>query len=293
MVELRGSFVAAITPFRNQRLDEPAFGRLVEWWKSEGAAGVVIGGTTGEAATLETEEISAMVEVARKSAGDDFAVITGAGSNDTRKAVKLCELAKELGVDAVLATTPYYNKPTQRGLVEHYSALAEVGVPVVLYNIPGRSACDMKAETVAELAENEGVVGIKEASGDPLRAMKIRQLVGRDDFAVLSGDDGLVYFVLAAGGAGVISASANLIPKAMADICNLWFAGDVEQSRDLQMRYLPLIETLFLETNPIPVKTALALKGLVREEFRLPLVRMGDANREKLVGVLDSFGLLG
>jgi len=292
MNKFAGSIVAAVTPFRNQKLDEPAFEKLVRWWKKEGSKGVVVGGTTGESATLKPEEIAAMANIAREVAGKGFLIISGAGSNDTAKAVKLAELGAKLKVDAVLATTPYYNRPTQAGLVEHYKALAKVGVPVILYNVPTRTGCDMLPETIAKLAQVKNIVGVKEASGNPLRFMKIRHLVDNPDFALLSGEDGLVYFALASGGVGVISASANLLPKIFSDICNLWFSGKFNQSRDLQMQYLPLIEALFLETNPIPVKTALAICEKIREEFRLPLVKMGDANREKLVGVLKTFGLV-
>lgn len=287
-----GAIVAAVTPFKNQKLDEPAFEKLVKWWKKEGATGVVIGGTTGESATLDKKEIVAMVEITREACGKNFLIITGAGSNDTKKAVKLCELGAELKADAVLATTPYYNRPTQAGLVEHYKTLSKVGVPVILYNVPTRTGCDLLPETVAKIAQFKNIAGIKEASGNPLRALKIRQLVDRKDFAILSGEDNLVYFVLAAGGVGVISASANLIPKVFADICNLWFSGKFDESRDVQMKYLPLIEALFFETNPIPVKTALALQGKICEEFRLPLVKMSDANKERLVSVMKAFGLL-
>lgn len=292
MNKFSGAIVAAVTPFKNQKLDEPAFAKLVKWWKKDGATGVVIGGTTGESATLNKEEIVTMVEIAREAAGKKFLIITGAGSNDTRKAVKLCELGASLKADAVLATTPYYNRPTQAGLVEHYKTLSKVGVPVILYNVPTRTGCDLLPETVAKIAQFKNIAGIKEASGNPVRALKIRQLVDRQDFAILSGEDNLVYFVLASGGVGVISASANLIPKVFADICNLWFGGKIDESRDVQMKYLPVVEALFFETNPIPVKTALALQGKIREEFRLPLVKMGDANKEKLKGVLKAFGLL-
>jgi 4-hydroxy-tetrahydrodipicolinate synthase len=282
----QGAITAIITPFRNGRLDGPALRKLVAFQIRNGISGIVPCGTTGESATLSFEEHEKVIQIVIDAARRKVPVIAGTGSNNTKQAVLLTRYARKAGADAALVITPYYNKPTQKGLVAHFKAIAEdVDIPIVLYNVPGRTGVNMTAETVARLAELDNVVGVKEASGNLTQICEILNSTP-DDFCVLSGDDALYFPLLALGARGVISVVSNVAPREMADLYDAFAAGDIAGARKLHYRLWPLMQTLFIETNPIPAKTAVAMMGMIREEFRLPLCGMSDANRKALAKVL-------
>lgn len=288
----KGSIVAIVTPFKNGAFDEEAYRKLIDWHIAQGTHGIVPCGTTGEASTLDFDEHFRVIDVAVKAARKRVPVIAGTGANSTDEAIALTRRAKELGADGALLVTPYYNKPTQEGLYRHYKAVANaVKIPIVLYNVPGRTAVNMLPSTVARLTEFKNIVAIKEATGDMKQVSEIIRLCG-DRMTVLSGDDFTVLPLLALGGKGVISVSANVAPKTMAALCNAWEKGDIKKARKLHYQLEPLNAAMFIETNPIPVKTAVAMMGKIREEFRLPLCEMSAANKEKLKGVLKSAGIL-
>lgn len=283
-----GSIVAIVTPFKNGKFDEKTYIKLIEWHIAQGTNGIVPCGTTGEASTLDFKEHCRVIEVAVKAAGKRVPVIAGTGANATSEAIDITRKAKKLGADGALLVTPYYNKPTQEGLYLHYKAVAdEVKMPLVLYNVPGRTAVNMLPATVARLAECKNIVAIKEASGDLKQVSELIRLCG-DRITVLSGDDFTTLPLMALGGKGVISVTANIAPKDVSDMCDAWSSGDLARARELHFRLEPLNAAMFIETNPIPVKTALALMRKVGEEFRLPLCEMSAANREKLRGVLKN-----
>lgn len=282
-----GAMVAIVTPFRNGRLDTPALKKLVEFQVRNGTSGIVPCGTTGESATLSFEEHEKVIDVVIEAAKGRVPVVAGTGSNNTKEAVVLTRYAKKAGADAALVITPYYNKPTQKGLVAHFQAVAEsVDIPIVLYNVPGRTGVNMAPETVARLAEVRNIVGIKEASGNLTQICEILRTTPKG-FCVLSGDDALYYPMLALGAKGVISVVSNVAPKEMAEIYAAYAAGRTERARELHFRLWPLMQVLFVETNPIPAKTAVAMMGLIREEFRLPLCEMSEGNRKALAKVLS------
>lgn len=284
----KGSIVAIVTPFKNGKFDEKAYGDLIEWHIKQGTHGIVPCGTTGEASTLGFEEHYRVIEVAVKAANKRIPVIAGTGANATDEAIEITKKAKKLGADGALLVTPYYNKPTQEGLYLHYKAVADaVKIPIVLYNVPGRTAVNMLPSTVARLTECKNIVGIKEATGDMKQASEIIRLCG-DRLTVLSGDDFTTFPMLALGGHGAISVTANVAPKDSADMYNAWMSGDIARARELHYKLEPLNTAMFIETNPIPVKTALVMMGKVKEEFRLPLCAMSKPNKEKLKGVLKS-----
>lgn len=284
----KGSIVAIVTPFKKGKFDEKAFGDLIEWHIKQGTHGIVPCGTTGEASTLGFEEHYRVIEVAVKAANRRIPVIAGTGANSTDEAIEITKKAKKLGADGALLVTPYYNKPTQEGLYRHYKAVADaVKMPIVLYNVPGRTAVNMLPSTVARLTECKNIVGIKEATGDMKQASELIRLCG-DRLTVLSGDDFTTLPLLALGGQGVISVTANIAPKDSAEMYNAWANGNIAKARELHYKLEPINSAMFIETNPIPVKTALALMGKIREEFRLPLCEMSKPNKEKLKGVLKS-----
>lgn len=284
----KGSIVAIVTPFKKGKFDDKAYGDLIEWHIAEGTHGIVPCGTTGEASTLGFEEHYKVIEVAVKAANKRIPVIAGTGANSTDEAIEITKKAKKLGADGALLVTPYYNKPTQEGLYRHYKAVADaVKIPIVLYNVPGRTAVNMLPSTVARLTECKNIVAIKEATGDMKQVSEIIRLCG-DRMAVISGDDFTTLPLLALGGTGAISVSANVVPKAMAEMCNAWEIGDIAKARELHYKLEPINASMFIETNPIPVKTALAMMGKIQEELRLPLCEMSKANKDKLKGVLKS-----
>lgn len=288
----RGSYVALVTPFKNGKFDEKAFCDLIEWHIAEGTDGIVPCGTTGESATLDFDEHYRVIEVAVKTSNKRIPVIAGTGANSTDEAIIITKKAKELGADGALLVTPYYNKPTQEGLYRHYKAVAEaVDIPILLYNVPGRTALNMLPSTVARLAEIKNIVGVKEATGDMKQASEIIRLCG-ESFLVLSGDDFTTLPLYALGGCGSISVTANIVPKQMAEMCSALAKGDMASAKKLHFNLEPLNTAMFIETNPIPVKTALAMMARIEEEFRLPLCEMAEGNRAKLGSALKAAGLI-
>ena len=288
----KGSIVAIVTPFKNSELDEEAYRELIERQIEKGTSAIVPTGTTGESATLSMEEHARVIDVAVKAVNKRVPVIAGTGGNNTNEAIELTTHAKKVGADATLQVTPYYNKPTQEGLYQHFKAVAKAApLPQVLYNVPGRTSVNLLPDTVARLAELPEVVAIKEASGNLVQMAEIINLVG-DKIDLLSGDDNLTLPVLALGGKGVISVVANIVPRDTADMVSAWEGGDYGRSKDLFYKLLPLCQAMFYETNPIPVKTALALMGKIKGEFRLPLVPISPANEERLRKALNNYGLL-
>ncbi|MBW1721905.1 MAG: 4-hydroxy-tetrahydrodipicolinate synthase [Deltaproteobacteria bacterium] len=288
----QGSIVAIVTPFKNGKVDEDAYRELIEFQIENGTSAIVPCGTTGESATLSVEEHCHVIDIAVDAVNKRIPVIAGTGGNSTREAIELTEHAKKAGADATLQVTPYYNKPTQEGLFQHYAAIAKaVPLPQVLYNVPGRTSVNMLPETVARLAELPEVVAVKEASGNLGQMAEIVRLAG-DNITLLSGDDNLTLPVLAIGGKGVISVVANIVPRENADMVQAWLDGEVEKARELYYRLLPLCRAMFFETNPIPVKTAAALMGKIDAEMRLPLSPMAPANLERLKSVLKDYGLI-
>ena len=288
-----GSIVAIVTPFRGGKVDEEALRELIEFQIENGTSGIVPCGTTGESATLSMEEHCRVIDITVDAVRKRVMVIAGTGGNSTSEAVELTKHAKMAGVDATLQVAPYYNKPTQEGLYRHFKAISdEVPLPQILYNIPGRTSVNMLPETVARLSELPDIVAIKEASGSLAQMAEVMELAG-DRITLLSGDDNLVLPVLAIGGRGVISVIANLVPAESAELVGLWLKGDTEGARAAYFRLLPICRAMFIETNPIPVKTALSLMGKLEADFRLPLTPMAPENVEKLAGVLQRYGLKG
>src|ERR1700690_1928250 len=278
----KGSLVPIVTPFKNGKLDEKVYADLIEWHISQGTHGIVPCGTTGEASTLDFDEHYRVIEVAVEAVNKRIPIIAGTGANATDEAVFITKKAKELGVDGALIVTPYYNKPTQEGLYLHFKAIAEsVDIPIILYNVPGRTAVNMLPTTVARLLEFSNIIGLKEATGDMRQASDLIRLCG-DRLALYSGDDFTTFTMLSLGGKGVISVTANIVPKDVAEMWNSWDKGDIEKARELHYKLEPLNAAMFIETNPIPVKTALAMMGKMDENFRLPLCSMSAAAKEKL-----------
>lgn len=289
---ISGAIVAIVTPFKDGMIDEKAYRDLINSVIAGGAEGIVPCGTTGESATLSHDEHERVIDITVAEVAKRVPVIAGTGSNSTDEAISLTRHAKQAGADAALLITPYYNKPTQKGLLAHFTAVAKAcDIPLIPYNVPGRTGVNMTAATTIALSAIDTIVGIKEASGDVMQIAQIAKGVP-EDFAVLSGDDGLTLPILAVGGTGVISVTANIAPALVAGMIQSWRAGDAAAARQKHLALLDLHNAMFIETNPIPVKTALAMMGKVREEFKLPLTPMEGANREKLAGVLKAYGLL-
>lgn len=288
----RGSIVAIVTPFKAGEVDEEKYRQLIEFQIENGTSAIVPCGTTGESATLDMDEHERVIDIAIDAVNKRVPVIAGTGGNSTAEAIELTKHAKAAGADATLQVVPYYNKPTQEGLFQHFSAIAKaVPLPQVLYNVPGRTGVNMLPETVARLAELEEVVAIKEASGSISQMTEIVRLAG-ENITLLSGDDNVTLPVLAVGGKGVVSVIANIVPRESAELVQLWEEGKTGEARDAFLRLFPLCQAMFFETNPIPVKTSLALIGKIGEEMRLPMYRMAPANLEKLKKVLTDFGLI-
>jgi len=289
---LKGSIVAIVTPFKKGKVDEKAFGDLIEWHIAQGTNAIVPCGTTGEASTLDYKEHYRVIDIAVKIVNGRVPVVAGTGANSTDETIEITEHARKSGADAALLVTPYYNKPTQEGLYRHYKMVAEqVDIPIVLYNVPGRTAVNMLPPTVARLAEIKNIIAIKEATGDMKQVSEVIRLCG-DRMIVISGDDFTTLPLLALGGKGVISVSANVMPKEVSQMCSFWMKGQHDKARALHYKLEPLNASMFIETNPIPVKTALAMMGKIREEFRMPLCEMAPANKEKLKKVLMDLKLL-
>lgn len=289
---LRGSFTAVITPFRNGALDKSAFDALLEWQIDQGSHGIVACGTTGESPTLTNAEHLYIVERSVAVVKGRVPVIAGTGSNSTAKTIELTKEALARGADAALIVTPYYNKPTQEGLYQHYRLVAEtVNIPIIIYNVPGRCAVDIKNETVARLAELPNIIGIKDATADLARPKQLADLAG-PDFIQLSGEDPTVCGFLAAGGHGCISVTANIAPALCAQLHTAWMKGDKAEMARANERMMPLHKALFVETSPAPVKYAASRLGLCTDEVRLPLVPASPAARKAVDAAMDAAGLL-
>jgi 4-hydroxy-tetrahydrodipicolinate synthase len=285
-INFRGCYVAIVTPFKsNGALDEEGLRSNIEFLISNGVSGIVPCGTTGESATLSWDEHKRVVDIAIEQAKGRVQVIAGAGSNNTNEAVEAARHAKKSGADAIMSITPYYNKPTQEGLDRHFKAVADtVDIPMVVYNVPGRTGVNMLPETVARLCDIPQVAAVKEASGNVTQISEIHRLCG-DRLDVLSGDDGLTLPILACGGKGIISVIGNIVPDKMSKMVDLYLTGNHTEALKLHEELLPLSQIVFIETNPVPVKTCMAEIGLASGPVRLPLVPMTDANRGKLLSV--------
>jgi 4-hydroxy-tetrahydrodipicolinate synthase len=289
---IKGAIVAIVTPFRNGKVDEEALRRLIEEQIMAGTDGIAPCGTTGESTTLSHEEHDRVIEITVDAVKKRVPVIAGTGSNSTAEALRLTKHAWEAGADAALIVCPYYNRPTQEGLYLHYRAIAEeVPIPIIIYNIQGRTGVNMATETLARLAEISNIVGVKEASGSLKQMSDVIRLCG-PDFSVLSGDDIFTLALMAIGGQGVISVISNIVPGDMASMVDAFVAGDLLKARSLHHRMSPLIDALFIETNPIPVKAALAMMGKIAYDLRLPLCRMGEKNEAMLKKVMQEYGLI-
>lgn len=285
-----GSIVALVTPFKNGKVDFKKLRELIEFHVREGTSAISPCGTTGESPTLSHEEHEKVIaEVVQRVRGR-IPVIAGTGSNNTQEALRLTRFAQKAGADGALVITPYYNRPTQEGLYRHFRALAEdTDIPIVLYNVPSRTGVSISPETVARLAEFKNIVAIKEASGS---LDQVSAILGLCDITVLSGEDSLILPILSIGGKGVVSVVANIVPKETSAMINSFFKGDMETARKAHHRLYPLTKAMFIETNPIPVKTAMRILGRLNGELRLPLCEMAEANKRHLTKALNDYGLL-
>ncbi len=287
----KGSIVALVTPFSDGKIDEGKLAELIEFHIANGTDAIVSCGTTGESATMSHEEDVKVTEFVVKRVNKRIPVIAGTGSNNTTEAIYLTEAARRNGADAALIVVPYYNKPTQEGMYRHYKKIAEtVDIPIILYNVPGRTGVGMQPETVVRLSKVPGIAAIKEASGTVDNASQIlKELPG---FNVLSGDDGITLPMMALGAQGVISVAANVVPKMISDMCGLMLKGDYAGARKIHFECHDLFKALFYESNPIPVKTAMNLMGMMSGEMRLPLSPMGEEAKARLAKVLKNMGLV-
>jgi 4-hydroxy-tetrahydrodipicolinate synthase len=292
-MQFQGALTALVTPFRNNNIDEESFRAHIEEQIVKGINGLVPCGTTGESATMTHEEHKQAIKICVDQAKGRVPILAGAGSNNTREAIELTTFAKQAGADGTLHITPYYNKPTQAGVVAHFQAIAkEVPIPMIVYNVPGRTGLNVLPETMAQLKQTvPEVVGVKEASGNIRQMSEVIEECGQD-FCVLAGDDFVVLPLLSLGGKGVISVLSNLLPDKMADLCAAYAAKDLEKAKSLHFELAPLSRAMFLETNPIPVKTSLALMGKMELSLRLPLVPMHADNEAKLKEELSKANLL-
>lgn len=293
-MEFRGAFTALSTPFKNGAVDESTYRDFIEWQIEQGINGLVPCGTTGEAATMSHEEQGRVIKICVEQAKGRVPVIAGAGSNSTKEAIELTKMAKAAGADAALQITPYYNKPTPGGLVAHFKAIAaEASMPFVIYNVPGRTGLNCLPSTLKMIKDAvPEAVAVKEATGNLSQCAQVIEECGRD-FQLLSGDDFTVLPLLAVGGIGVISVISNIMPRTMSDMCKAFFAKDLETALDLSLKMAPVNRAMFMETNPIPVKTSLTMMGIFKEaQFRLPIVPLLDENKPKLKAVLKTAGVL-
>ncbi|NLE65319.1 MAG: 4-hydroxy-tetrahydrodipicolinate synthase [Elusimicrobia bacterium] len=292
-MEFKGSIVALVTPFMEHGIDEWKLSELIEFQIRNGTKGIVPCGTTGESPTLSHEEHDRVIEIAVDTVRHRIPVIAGTGSNSTAEAIRLTRHAEEVGADAALVVTPYYNKPTQKGLYLHFKAVADsVKIPIILYNIEGRCARNIETETVRKLAKDcKNIVGVKEASGNLDQMRAVKKACGRK-FQLISGDDALTVPVMKMGGVGVISVVANIAPRQTAEVVSLMQKGKIKEATKKQEALLPLIKAMFLETNPIPVKTACGLMGLCSSRVRLPLCEMEEKNLAKLKKAMKDLGLI-
>ena len=288
----KGVFVAIVTPFKNGKIDEEALRGLIDFQIAGGVDGIVPCGTTGESATLNHEEHDQVIRIAVDACKEKASVLAGTGSNSTQEAIQLSRNAKNAGADGLLQITPYYNKPNQEGLYHHFSSIADaVDLPIVLYNVPSRTSVNMVPETVVRLAKIKNIVGTKEASGSLQAISKIIDNCGKD-FTVLSGDDPMLWPILAIGGKGVISVTANILPAKVAALCKAAAIGDIAGARSLHYELMDINDSLFIDTNPIPVKAALHLMGKIENELRGPLIKLSKDTLERLKKAMACHGLL-
>lgn len=286
-----GAATAIITPLNEKGIDFDAFGKLIEWQIAEGIDAIVAAGTTGEGSTLTDSEHKSVIKFCVEKVNGRVPVIAGTGSNDIAYAIELTKYACEVGADAMLLVTPYYNKATQNGLIESFTAVADVSTkPCILYNVPSRTGCNIKPETCAVLAKHPNIVAIKEASGDISQVAAISHLCG-DNLDIYSGNDDQIIPVLSLGGKGVISVLSNLLPHETSQMCHSFLNGDTENAKDMQLKYLPLINSLFCEVNPIPVKAAMSAMGYCDNYLRLPLTSMEEANEKRLISDMRNCGI--
>jgi len=293
MIDLRGCGTALVTPFKSDtQLDLEAFRKLIRWQLDSGIHFLVPSGTTGESVTLNEEEYRKVIRTCVETAAGAVPVVAGAGTNNTAQAIHLATIAQQEGADALLAVTPYYNKPTQEGLVLHFSKIAEsISLPVVLYNVPGRTIINITAETALRLAQVDNIIALKEASGDLGQVMQILKR-RPSDFVVLSGDDSLTLPIMAMGGEGIISVASNLIPAEMSQMVDLALSGKWEEAKKIHYRYLDLMELNFIESSPIPVKYALSRMGKLEEAYRLPLCPLSDLSKKVMDQELDKLNFV-
>ena len=286
-----GSGVAIITPFKDGKINYDAMGNLIEWHIENKTDAIIVCGTTGESATMSDEERKTAIKFVVDKVNKRIPVIAGSGSNNTAYSVELSKYCQEVGADGLLVVTPYYNKSTQDGLIKHFTTIAEsVDLPIILYNVPGRTGVNIKPTTVEKLSKVKNIVAIKEASGDISQVAEISRLCG-DDFAIYSGNDDQIVPILSLGGSGVISVLANVLPKETHDIVEKYLSGDVEEARKLQLSLNELVSSLFIEVNPIPVKAAMNLMGLEAGELRLPLVEISEASLKVLADNMKKCGI--
>lgn len=286
-----GAATAIVTPLNEKGIDFDSFRKLIEWQITEGIDAIVVAGTTGEGSTLTDEEHKAAIKFCVDTVAGRVPVIAGTGSNDIAYAISLTKYACEVGADAMLLVTPYYNKATQNGLIKSFTAVADASTkPCILYNVPSRTGCNLKPETCAVLAKHPNIVAIKEASGDISQVAAISRLCG-DNLDIYSGNDDQIVPVMSLGGKGVISVLSNLLPKETSQMCHAYLNGDCKTALDMQLKYLPLIDSLFCEVNPIPVKAAMAAMGYCDNYLRLPLTPMEDANEQRLLNDMRECGI--
>lgn len=290
---LKGSWVAVVTPFKkNLEIDFDAWNKILDFHLANGTDGLAICATTGEGATLTLDEKRELMSIAHNKLSGKIRLMFGAGSNDTKSACQLSSIASEIGADAVLSVTPFYNKPPQKGLIGHFKAVAEsTELPVILYNVPGRTGCNMLAETVAELSQVKNIAGVKEASGNLEQLQKIISLVP-SDFAVFSGEDALNLPIMVCGAKGTISVTANVMPKLMKDFNDAALSGDWSKARNIHYKLLPLHKAMFIETNPLPAKAALSEIGLMKDFARLPLSNPEQDTHKIVKQIIDSIGVI-
>jgi len=293
-MKLQGSIVALVTPFKDGKVDEASLRNLIKWHLQEGTHGILVLGTTGEAVTIDFEERKRVMEIALEEAKGKVPLIVGTGTNDTQKVLKYTKLAEEMGFDAALIVTPYYNKPTQNGLYEHYSYIAKnTNIPIILYNVPGRTSVNLLPETTAKLSQIENIVAIKEACGDIKQVTELL-LKCPKDFVILSGDDFTAYATVMLGGKGVISVAANVMPREMSQLMESALNGEVAKAQELNLKLYPLYKAMFVETNPVPAKAALWLMGKIETpEVRLPLSQLSEKSLETLKTILkENYNLI-
>jgi 4-hydroxy-tetrahydrodipicolinate synthase len=293
MTVFKGSGVAVVTPFKDGKVDFDSYGPLIDWLVEEGSDAIISCGTTGEVSTLTQAEQMETIRFAVERVAGRVPLVAGAGNNETAVAVNNSELARKAGADALLVVTPYYNKASRRGLIEHFTAVAgATDLPVILYSVASRTGVNISPDICAELAEIPNIVGIKEASGSISQVAEIARLTRGKGFDLWSGNDDMVVPLMSLGGVGVISTVANILPKETHDMCAAWLAGDPVKARDLQLWMKPLIDAVFMEVNPIPIKAALHLMGRIAYEYRLPLCPMEDGNLEKLKALMQAYRLI-